>query len=193
MLTLQNLQTLLTESQAIVERWQVAVDALLRDIQRLKKINAKYPDVMLEEVALRRSKAREVIGDKEQRLSQIAQIATAQEKFWADSAFLLSRTRFDEDSAKDAVIRARWLAELSAMSASTLQLVRQNALEESALALLWQCVLANQQRAEKLVALDLTAVVIPQQAEALAAIQQIQALADRGEELCERLRDTVLP
>lgn len=184
---------LATEARGIIERWQAALDALQHAIQRLKKVNAKYPDVMLEEIAERRHKALAVIGDKERRLKQIAQIALDQEKYWADAAFLLSRQRFDDDIAKDSLIRACWLAELTVMPASTFNLIVQNALEESAQALLWQCVLANRQRSEKADELDLAVLMIPQRAEALDAIAQIGGLAELGTELCAQLRDTSLP
>lgn len=187
MKSLHDLQELRDESSTAIARMEGAATALNALITRLESDASRSRAFTLEAVEVARSKALPAMGRDLDIVRAAAKTAGEARRFWESVPLLLSRQRFDDNPAADAQIKANWRAELDGMPAHLLQLVFEDARAEGDLPLLWLTFATGQRRSEgnagfaRAIAMSLEGVVIPDQAQALAAIAVADANVGHGE------------
>jgi hypothetical protein len=180
MLTLQSLQKISGGLRSTVAAMHRVKDALNGKIEQFESDKTRSQSFVAENIKAARDEAMPGMLKNLASMREAAEVAGAQVEFWASPALLLSQIPFDPDAATDAVIRTRYAVELAAMDLPLLTLTQKNALADGNLALVWACAMAA--RASGVGALaDLSAVQIPQQAEALALIVDCDAALAEAE------------
>jgi hypothetical protein len=174
---------------------QAVLDSLSAEIAQLEADGTRHPDWIREKTAEARGKTMSALGPSIRYLSEQAAPVKAQSRFWESRNLLLSLEKFDEDPAKDSVVRQRYLAELNALSPEELQLVAANARDDNNLPLLWQAHLAGRRWADVKGApgVDVSDVKVPGQAEALQAIRDCGGLFAGGEYIVNQTSGRVTP
>lgn len=115
--------------------------------------------------------------DKMNVINEMADEAAINKPLWESVPLLLSLQKFSEEPEKDAQIRLAYSNELKDLPLPLLELTLRNARADGNLPLMFQCwkigvSAANQNSLRDMVDLLLDGLVIPDQAEALAAIEQ---------------------
>lgn len=187
MKSLDALQELRDESAAAIARMEGAAAELNALISRLESDTSRSRAYTLEAVQAARSKILPDMGRELAVVRAAAREAGEARRFWESVPFLLRRQTFDANPAADAQIKAGWRAELDGMPAHLLQLVFDDAHAEANLPLLWLTFATGQRRSEgnagfaHAIAMNLEGVVIPDQAQALAAIAVADANVGHAE------------
>jgi hypothetical protein len=162
---------------------QAVLDGFSAEEERVKADASRSDTWKREMTDAARNKAFTALGPLMRSLSERAAAVRSQARFHESRTLLLSMQKFHDDPAKDAAIRLRHQAELSALGPEELGLVAENALDSGDLATLWQAHLAGRRHAGEKgwVGIDISNTTIPGQAEALQGIHDCEALVAAGE------------
>lgn len=168
---------------ATVADMQKRLDRLNAEITRTKSEGKYSPEYVRETVEELQREALPFFGERLKALHQSAKVARAQKMAWESRPLLLSMQNFSENPQTDAVTRLRYANEFASMDAKLLDLRAQIAIEEQDLPVIYQLLLASLKThaGPARVDINIDAVTIPDQAEALEAIRAIEALPARGE------------
>lgn len=179
MLTLASLRNIYEGMQADADAAAAMLVALDNAIQKYKVDGSRSPAWIAEKIAEARAQHLPAIREKVATFDERLATMKAQKRYWQSTPFVLSHRTFNSNPTNDAMIAARYRGECAAMSGDVLQLTAESAKEDGNLALLWQCVLAGNERQAtsgwKGVRLD--DVKIPEQKQALDLIEAAEGAA----------------
>ncbi len=156
-------------------------EALNAEVTRYESDTTRSQAFIAEQIKAAREKALPTARALFATIGETAKVTQPQLQFWNDRAFLLSVQQFTPgDPAQDALVRAATAATLDRMPLPLLQTTCVSAVEDGNLALAWECsVTARRQNVD----MDLSALAIPAQAEALVAIHDVCSVAPAAAEL----------
>nr|ART37179.1 D476 [uncultured bacterium] len=183
MLTLDELIEAKDTANTTVGEMQKRLDRLNAEIVRAKSDGKYSPKYVQETVEELQREALPYFGERLAALHASAKVARAQKVAWESRPLLLSMQNFSADRQTDSLMRLRHATEYASMNAALLDLHAQIALEEMDLPVLYQLYLASLKThtTPQRVDVNIDAVTIPGQVEALQAIRDIEALPARGE------------
>ncbi len=183
MMTLDQINETKDTMAATVADMQKRLDRLNAEIVRAKSDGKYSPSYVQETVEELQREALPYFGERLKALHQSAKVARAQKMAWTSKPLLLSMQPFALDKQTDSLMRLRHATEFASMDAVLLDLHAQVALEEMDLPVLYQLYLASLKThtTPQRVDVNIDAVTIPEQVEALAAIRDIEAMPARGE------------
>lgn len=186
-MNIQDLNLLRDGSAALVKKAQAEKGKLQHELDIIAKnvdaggFSKQYAQ---EAEAKARQKYAPAIQALRAELHQHAEKATEARALWADKNYLLSRQRFVKgDDAQDAVVRNATAANMARLPLSALKLTVKQAIAEGSLATAFEAAAAAQTVYNERIPLD--DVVIPQQKEALAAIDYVEHAAPGAVEIIE--------
>ena len=174
MLSLQSLQKISSGLKFKVAAMRSTNEALNAKIAQFESDKTKSQRYIAENIKVARDAVVAKAVTDLAPMRESAEIADAQLEFWGSRPLLFSRIPFDADKVIDAALRSRYAAELPLMDPVLLELTQRNALADGNLALAWACAVAGGP-------VDLTSVVIPGQADALASIAECDAALAEAE------------
>lgn len=178
MLKIEILRIMKASMKADTDKAQSLLASLDNEIQRIKADGSRHPNWIAEKITEARAKAIPAIGEIVKTFDDRNVQAMAQKEFWQSKKLLLSQQRFDKDPVSDATIRSARLAEIALLDVVTLKSVSDDAKFDNNLPLLWMCFLVGQGRSDHpgWDGIDISAITIPDQDEALLLIEQCSAL-----------------
>lgn len=175
--TLKNIQR---GQNANVTKLTAINEALNAEVTRYEADTTRSQAFVAEQIKAAREKALPTAQKLFDTIRDTAKATKPQLQFWNDRTFLLSQQRFESDPAQDALVRAATAATLDRMPLPLLTTTCVSAVEDGNLALAWECqVTSSKQNVDQ----DLSALAIPDQAVALAAIHDIVSVAPAAAEL----------
>lgn len=185
MMKLAQLQAIHGGLQSDVATLQANLDRLNAEIFRIKSDNSRHDSYIAEKVDDAKKAALPAMGERLGTFGFRLETAKAQRKFWESTPMVLAQQTFDNDPVKDAAIRQSKGFEFAAMDSSLLQLVADSAKEDANLPLLFQAYIAGFARHGQpgWRGIDLSDVVIPEQAAALQIIRQCEGLAMQASDI----------
>lgn len=183
MLSLQRLQTLLQQSNDQLAAMRAVFERHQNEVTRFKGDTTRSQAYMNENIKADRDRAMGQLSAPLAIIKENSRLALAARPFWASKPLQLSRQRFSQDPAIDAAMKTAKLAEFVLLDSPMLCLIADNAVEDDDPATFWLANVANQAHAATLGAqsIDMDAIKLPEQAAALAVIDQLVQAPAHGE------------
>jgi len=181
MYDLEKVKRLESESNAALKTMQRLADALAGQVDLYQADGSRSEAFRKEQIQRARDEALPMIGAQHELINEIAQELHKQKPFYSSKPLMLSCQVFDDDPAKDAVIRMNVGREFEAMPVELLRLAIASAIKDQDLPVLFQGFLAanvftnDKAKTPGELIVDLDAVDIPDQLEGLGAISQAWA------------------
>jgi len=175
-------------SDAAVAKMEANISTLNELIAKLERDVSRSREWVLDAVAEARADVIPILSGELDRLREFWHEAADQQKFWQSSELILSKLVFDDDPAKDAVIKTSLRAEYASMAPPLLQLSYEDARLDGDVALTWLIFCAGRRRRiasdaqlAAVITVNLDGIEVPGQKESLAAIAKCQANLSYGE------------